>query len=53
MTFPKRSIEIPKGLFGPAMFAEERGRAIIGAGLIERGYGDGDGDLRMSIESSW
>ena len=35
------------------MFAEERGRAIIGAGLIERGYGDGDGDLRMSIESSW
>ena len=44
---------MPKGLFAPAIFAEDRGRAIIGAGLVERGYGDGEGDLRIPIESSW
>jgi hypothetical protein len=45
---------IPKGLFCPAILADDRGRAIMGAGLVERGYGEGEGDLpRMPIESSW
>ena len=40
-------MEIPNGLLLGELAAEDRGRADIGAGLVERGYICGDGERRI------